>query len=127
MASDAPSSPQASGVLQGTLDTIILRILDTDGPLHGYGIARRIEQTSGERLKIEEGSLYPALRRVEKRGDAKAEWRQSETGREARFYAITPTGRKRLREATASWATISGVVNDILGVTSRRRVKGVGA
>ena len=102
-----------SDLLQGTLDVLILRIVALE-PLHGYGIAQRIRQISKEVLQVQQGSLYPALHRLEKRGWLKAEWREAETGREAKFYALTPLGRKQLHEETANWRRLSEAVTLIL-------------
>lgn len=107
--------PDSLGLVQGTLETLILRVLETSGSLHGYAIARQIEGRAGGRLTIEEGSLYPALRRLERRGSVQSEWRQSDTGRRARFYTITAAGRKQLHDATATWAHLAAIMNDILG------------
>lgn len=102
-------------VLQGTMDVMLLSVL-ARGELHGYGIAREIERRSGGVLAIEEGSLYPALHRLAKRGDISAQWRLSETGRRARYYALTATGKAQLREQTDLWERLSGAVNGVLGV-----------
>ena len=90
-------------VLQGTLALMVLKTLDTMGPLHGYGIGRRIEQTSGDALVLNYGTLYPALLKLEQEGFIKAEWRQSENNRRAKFYALTATGRKQLARETREW------------------------
>ena len=100
-------------LLQGTLDVLVLKTL-TWGPRHGYAIARWLEDTSSETLRIEEGSLYPALYRMEKRGWIVASWGMSELGRRAKFYQLTPSGRARLREAVAEWRRVSGAVGQIL-------------
>ena len=89
-------------ILRGTMDVLILRAVSW-GPIHGYGVARWIEQATGEALKVEEGTLYPALHRLEDRGLIEAEWGLSENNRRARYYSITPAGRKELRQETASW------------------------
>ncbi len=106
--------PQKSDLLQGTLDVLILRIVALE-PLHGYGIAQRIRQISRDVLQVQQGSLYPALHRLEKRGWLKAKWGEAETGREAKFYSLTPSGRKQLKEETANWARLSEAVTLILG------------
>ena len=90
-------------VKQGTLALMILRTLDVLGPLHGYGIARRIEETSNNRLALNYGTLYPALLKLEQEGAIKAEWRQSENNRRAKFYALTVAGRKQLARETREW------------------------
>jgi len=94
---------------QGTLDMLILQILSLE-PAHGYGIAQRLEQISKSVVQVNQGSLYPALHRLEQKGWLKAEWKQSETGREAKFYALTPAGRKQLRVEKDSWARLAGAV-----------------
>ena len=90
-------------VWQGTLALMILRTLDTIGAMHGYGIARRIEQTSGGVLSLNYGTLYPALLKLEQEGFIGAEWRQSENNRRAKFYALTAAGRKQLARETREW------------------------
>jgi PadR family transcriptional regulator PadR len=90
-------------VKQGTLALMILRTLDVLGPLHGYGVARRIEETSRNRLKLNYGTLYPALLKLEQEGFIKAEWRQSENNRRAKFYSLTTAGRKELARETREW------------------------
>jgi PadR family transcriptional regulator, regulatory protein PadR len=90
-------------VQQGTLALMILKTLDVLGALHGYGIARRIEETSKNRLALNYGTLYPALLKLEQEGYIKAEWRPSENNRRAKYYALTPTGRKQLARATRDW------------------------
>ena len=90
-------------VKQGTLALMILRTLAVLGPLHGYGVARRIEETSRNRLTLNYGTLYPALLKLEQEGFIKAEWRQSENNRRAKFYALTAAGRKQLARETREW------------------------
>jgi transcriptional regulator len=90
-------------VKQGTLALMILRTLDVLGPLHGYGIARRIEETSKNRLVLNYGTLYPALLKLEQEGFVKAEWKQSENNRRAKFYGLTAAGRKQLARETREW------------------------
>ncbi len=90
-------------VKQGTLALMILKTLESLGPLHGYGIARRIEETSGNRLSLNYGTLYPALLKLEQEGAIAADWRQSENNRRAKFYALTPAGRKQLARETRDW------------------------
>lgn len=102
-----------SDLLQGTLDMLILKIV-TLGPTHGYGIAQRIRQISKEVLQVQQGSLYPALHRLEKRGWLSAEWGEAETGREAKFYSLTKVGRKQLEAETANWDRLSDAVAMIL-------------
>ncbi|HLK68939.1 MAG TPA: PadR family transcriptional regulator [Bryobacteraceae bacterium] len=102
-----------SDLLQGTLDMLVLKIIALE-PAHGYGIAQRIQQISREVLQVQQGSLYPALHRLEKRGWLKAEWRASETGRDAKFYTLTRTGRKQLGEEAANWDRLAGAVELIM-------------
>jgi transcriptional regulator len=90
-------------VQQGTLALMILRTLDVLGPLHGYGVARRIEETSKNRLTLNYGTLYPALVKLEQEGFIKGEWRQSENNRRAKFYALTAAGRRQLEKETREW------------------------
>ena len=102
-----------SDLLQGTLDMLILKIVALE-PVHGYGIAQRIRQISKEVLQVQQGSLYPALHRLEKRGWLKAEWGEAETGREAKFYSLTRVGREQLKAEAANWDRLSGAVGLIL-------------
>jgi transcriptional regulator len=101
-------------LLQGTLDTLILRIL-VFGPVHGQGIARAIQEQSEDVLLVDHGSLYPALRRLEKKGWIRAEWGTSDNNRKARFYTLTPAGRRRLHSRTADWRRLAGAIGRILG------------
>lgn len=103
----------ATELLHGTLDTMILKTLSW-GPRHGYAIARWIQGTAGPVLKVGEGSLYPALYRMEKKDWIVAEWGISETGREAKFYKLTPSGRARLRKEIAQWQAFAGGVQRVL-------------
>ena len=103
---------------QGTLDMLILQILSLE-PAHGYGIAQRLEQISKSVVQVNQGSLYPALHRLEQKGWLKAEWRQSETGREAKFYSLTRSGQKQLRVEKDSWARLTGAVQLIFDEGSR--------
>jgi transcriptional regulator len=103
----------AAGMLHGTLDALILKTLSR-GPRHGYGVAAWIEETTGEAVIVEEGSLYPALYRMERRGLIEAEWGTSELGRKAKFYRITPHGRRQLAADTAQWARFSAAVSKVL-------------
>jgi len=100
-------------LLHGTVDAIILKTLSW-GPRHGYGIARWIEETTGDALRIEDGSLYPALYRLERRGWIEAEWGVSELGRKVKTYRLTERGRRQLRAETAQWATFHVAVSKIL-------------
>jgi PadR family transcriptional regulator, regulatory protein PadR len=97
---------------QGTLDMLILRILSLD-PAHGYGIAQRLQQISRDAVRVNQGSLYPALHRLEEKGWLKAEWRPSETGREAKFYSLTAAGRKQLAVEKQSWNRLTDAVRMI--------------
>lgn len=99
--------------LHGTLETLILKTL-TGGPLHGYGIARWIEEATDAALPVEEGSLYPALYRMERRGWVEAEWGTSELGRRAKFYRLTRVGRHQLASDTAAWTAFAAAVNRVL-------------
>src|SRR3982750_1958385 len=90
-------------VLQGTLALMVLKTLDVLGPLHGYGIARRIEQISGDLLTVNQGTLYPVLLRLEQEGSIASEWGASENNRKARFYRLTRVGQKKLRAETTTW------------------------
>jgi PadR family transcriptional regulator, regulatory protein PadR len=101
-------------VLQGTLDLIILRTLETMGPQHAYGIATRLEQVSEESLKLNQGTLYPALVRLEQEGWIKGVWGRTGSNREAKFYALTRAGRKALERETARWRQMSGLVEKVL-------------
>jgi PadR family transcriptional regulator PadR len=99
-----------SEVLQGTLDLMVLKTLEAMGPLHGYGIARRIEQVSENTLVMRQGTIYPALLRLEQRGLISSEWRKSETNRRAKFYSLTRLGRKRIEDETGSWGRIAATM-----------------
>ena len=103
-----------SEVLQGTLDLMVLKTLEALGTLHGYGIARRIEQVSEAVLHLNEGTVYTSLLRLQQQGWIRSEWGISENNRKARFYAITHRGRKELARATENWTRISGVIGRIL-------------
>src|SRR4051794_17600951 len=109
MAVDTPKSD----LLQGTLDMLILKVVAL-GPIHGYAIAQRLQQMSREVLQVQQGSLYPALHRLEQRRWLRAEWAASETGREARFYKLTALGRKQLDAQRANWERLSGAISGIL-------------
>jgi transcriptional regulator len=98
---------------QGTLDMVILQVVAA-GPIHGYALAQRIRLISRDLLQIQQGSLYPALHRLENRGFLAAEWNESETGREAKFYRLTTEGRAHLRKETAAWARLSEAIALIL-------------
>ncbi len=102
-----------SDQLHGTLDMLVLKTLEA-GPLHGYGIALVLERLSNDVLRVEEGSLYPALYRMERRGWLRSEWGPTETGRRARFYRLTRTGRGQLAAETASWDRLTAAVRSVL-------------
>jgi len=101
-------------VLQGTLDLMVLKTLDTLGPIHGYGIARRIEHVSEDLLQLNQGTLYPALLRLEQKGWITSKWGASENNRRAKFYSLTRAGRKQLAAETESWERISAVITRLL-------------
>jgi PadR family transcriptional regulator PadR len=111
---------QSSEVLQGTLDLMVLKTLDAMGPLHGYGIARRIEQISEDVLQLNEGTVYASLLRLQQRAWISASWGASENNRKAKFYAITRSGRKQLAKEAAKWQRISGVVGRLLSLAPAR-------
>jgi PadR family transcriptional regulator, regulatory protein PadR len=102
-----------SELLQGTLHMLILKALER-GPLHGYAVVRRIEETSDALLRVEEGSLYPALHRMERRGWIESEWGASESNRRAKFYKLTANGRRQLRDELATWERISSAIAGVL-------------
>jgi PadR family transcriptional regulator PadR len=101
-------------VLQGTLDLMVLKTLEALGPIHGYGIARRIEQVSEDLLQMNQGTLYPALLRLEQKGWISSKWGVSENNRRAKFYSLTKRGSKQLAAETASWERISAVISRLL-------------
>ena len=101
-------------VLRGTLDLLVLKTLETLGPLHGFGIARRIEQVSEDLLYLNQGTLYPALLRRQQKGWITSKWGVSENNRRARFYSLTRTGRKQLAEETESWERMVGIITRLL-------------
>lgn len=101
-------------VLQGTLDLIVLRTLESMGPQHAYAIATRLEQISDNLLHLNQGTLYPALVRLEQQGRIKGTWGKTESNREAKFYAITKAGQKALAEETRRWRRMSGLVEKLL-------------
>ena len=106
-------------LLQGTLDMMILKTLAAAGPQHGYAIVRRIRQLSDEVLQVEEGTLYPALHRLEKRGHVDSEWRQSENNRRAKFYRLNARGRTQLAGEIAAWSRMAGAIDKVLGAGSQ--------
>jgi PadR family transcriptional regulator, regulatory protein PadR len=103
----------ANDLLHGTLDTLVLKTL-TAGRLHGYGIARAIEDATDRVVEVEEGSLYPALYRLERKGWVEAEWGTSELGRRAKFYRLTPRGRRQLTAQTAEWTRFAAAISRVL-------------
>jgi transcriptional regulator len=103
-------------VLQGTLDLMVLKTLDALGSLHGYGIARRIEQISDSVLRLNEGTVYTALLRLQQKGWIESEWGSSENNRRARFYSISKSGRKQLQRETRQWELVAGVIGKLLQV-----------
>jgi PadR family transcriptional regulator PadR len=104
-------------VLQGTLDLLVLKTLDSMGPMHGFGIALRIQQVSEDLLQLNQGTLYPALLRLEQRGWISSKWGVSDNNRKAKFYSLTRNGRKQLEEETESWDRMSAVINRVLRET----------
>jgi len=112
MAGDSPKTD----LLQGTLDLLILKVVAL-GPIHGYAIAQRLQQMSGDVLQVQQGSLYPALHRLEKRRWLRSEWAASETGREAKFYELTALGRRQLEDERAIWLRLSAAITTVLGTT----------
>ena len=110
------SQPSKADILQGTLDMLVMRAV-ADEPLHGYALVHRLALISGGRLQIPQGSLYPALHRLENQGLLKAEWAATQTGREAKFYKLTAKGRKRLDADVAEWKELSKAIALVLGMT----------
>ncbi len=109
-----------SEILQGTLDLMVLQTLDTMGPMHGYGIARRIEQISEEALLVNQGTIYLCLVRLVQKRWISAEWGASDNNRKAKFYAITKAGRKQLAAETANWERVAGTIGRMLQAGARR-------
>jgi PadR family transcriptional regulator, regulatory protein PadR len=103
-------------LVQGTLDLLILKILAL-GPKHGWAIAKRIQQITSEVLQVQQGSLYPALHRLEQKALIKARWAETETGREAKFYSLTAAGRVQLEKEEASWSRLSAAINLVMRTT----------
>lgn len=104
-------------LLPGTLDLLVLKSVSL-GPQHGYGVLLRIQQITGQALKIEQGALYPALYKLETRGDLSAEWGTSENNRRAKFYSLTPQGRKRLRDEMGAWSRLTAAMEAALTATA---------
>ena len=111
-----PKQEKQNDVLQGTLDLLILKAVSL-GPLHGYGVLLRIQQISGEELVIQQGSLYPALYRLEHQGAIASEWGESENNRKAKYYRLTAAGSRRLQAETEKWNRMSNLIGSILRVT----------
>jgi PadR family transcriptional regulator PadR len=107
------SRHQSAGLLQGTLDMLILKVVALE-PIHGYAIVQRLQQISKDALQIRQGSLYPALYRLEGRGWIKAEWKITDGGREAKFYCLTRVGRRQLESETAGWKRLCGAISLVL-------------
>ncbi len=110
----ASEAKDRMAVLQGTLDLIVLRMLETMGPQHAYAIATRLQQVSEDLLQLNQGTLYPALVRLEQQGRIKGSWSKTESNRDAKFYAITKAGEKALREETLRWRRMAGLVEKLL-------------
>jgi PadR family transcriptional regulator len=108
-----------SEILQGTLDLMVLKTLEAMGPLHGYGIARRIEQISDDALQINQGTIYASLVRLMHKGWISGAWGTSDNNRKAKFYSITKSGRKQLNTEAQNWARISGVIGRVLRIAER--------
>jgi PadR family transcriptional regulator PadR len=108
-------TPPRGEVLQGTLGLIVLKTLHALGPLHGYGIAQRVQQVSEDLLKLNQGTLYPALLRLEQRGWISSKWGVSDNNRKAKYYSLTKSGRKQLATETESWERMAGVIERLLG------------
>jgi PadR family transcriptional regulator PadR len=106
-----------SDVLQGTLDLMVLKTLEAMGPLHGYGIARRIEQVSNESLSLNQGTIYPALLRLQQRGWIKAEWGTSEKNRRAKYYSLSRLGKKQMEAETENWERIAATMARFLAAS----------
>jgi PadR family transcriptional regulator, regulatory protein PadR len=106
-----------SEVLQGTLDLLVLKTLDTLGSTHGFGIALRLQQVSNDLLQLNQGTLYPALLRLEQRGLISSKWGVSENNRKAKYYSLTSAGRKQLGEEVESWGRMSTMINRVLRTT----------
>ncbi len=109
--------PKQVDLMQGTLDMLILKAVSL-GKLHGYGVLLRIQQISGEQLIIQQGSLYPALYRLEHDGAIKSEWGESDNNRRAKYYSLTPAGRRQLTAETEKWNRMAGIIGSILNLTN---------
>ncbi len=106
--------PVKSEVMYGTLDLLVLRTLDALGPQHGYAVAHRIEQVSGDVLRLNQGTLYPAMLRLENGGWIRSKWGTTENNRKARYYSITNAGRKRLQQEAQDWAQMADIIKRVL-------------
>ncbi len=113
-------TPARADVLRGTLDLLVLKTLDTLGPMHGWGIARRLEQVSDDVLRLNQGTVYPALLRLQQRGWISATWGTSDNNRRARFYALTTVGRRQLRVETENWEQMTQILARVLRAKSSR-------
>jgi transcriptional regulator len=120
MSKGTPRNAGRSEVLQGTLDLMILKTLEALGPLHGFGIARRIEQVSEAVLQLNEGTVYTSLLRLQQQGWISADWGTSENNRKAKFYSITKSGLKQLARETREWEKISGVIGRVLRLEGQK-------
>ena len=114
------SGRKKTDILQGTLDLMVLQTLEALGPLHGYGIARRIEQVSESVLQLNEGTVYTSLLRLQQQGSIISEWGASENNRRAKFYSLTKKGRNQLARETEDWQRISGVIGRLLSLAPQR-------
>jgi PadR family transcriptional regulator, regulatory protein PadR len=110
-------TPSKSEVLQGTLDLLVLKTLDSMGPMHGFGIAMRIQQVSDDLLQLNQGTLYPALLRLEQRGWISSKWGVSQNNRKAKYYALTRAGRKQLEREAEDWGRMSAMINRVLSTS----------
>jgi transcriptional regulator len=111
---EAAVAPEKTDVLQGTLDLMVMKTLESMGSQHGYGIAQRLQQVSEDLLRLNQGTLYPALLRLEQRGWITSKWGTSENNRRARFYTLTRTGKKQLRREAADWHRMAGIMARLL-------------
>lgn len=118
---EVPRVVEKRDVQPGTLALMILKTLEVLGPLHGYGVARRIEETSADRLKLNYGTLYPALLKLEQEGFVTAQWGRSENGRRAKFYALTPAGRKQLAREARDWQETADLIAAFFALKADRR------
>ena len=114
MPQETPNTASKLDILQGTLDLMVLQTLATMGPLHGYGLARRIEQVSGDEVLLNQGTIYASLVRLQQRQWIAAEWGMSDTGRRAKYYSITGPGRTQLAEETQNWERLAAVIGRML-------------